>query len=90
PIPHFRSGDQPTPLRHIGLYGYRADFLQQFINWPPAPLEVAESLEQLRALHHRARIRVILTEHEAIGLDSPDQVALIEKLLSELHQTTTH
>lgn len=82
PIPFPRAADSVQPLRHIGLYGYRADFLQNFVNWPPAPLELAESLEQLRALHHGARIQVVLTEHEAIGLDTPEQVSLLESLLS--------
>ena len=86
PIPYPRSqSGGPTPLRHIGLYGYRADFLEKFVKWPPAPMEIAESLEQLRALHHGARIQVILTEHDAIGLDTPEQVSLLESLL-EQHQ----
>lgn len=84
PIPYPRDEDAAQPLRHIGLYGYRADFLQNFVSWPPAPLELAESLEQLRALHHGARIQVVLTEHEAIGLDTPEQVTLLENLLSRL------
>lgn len=90
PIPFPRTTDAVQPLRHIGLYGYRADFLQNFVTWPPAPLEIAESLEQLRALHHGARIQVVLTEHEAIGLDTPDQVSLLESLLSKrLEQQAT-
>jgi len=68
--------------RHLGIYGYRVDFLKHFINLPPSPLEIAEGLEQLRALENSATIRVHLTEHEAIGLDSPDQVPLIESLLA--------
>ena len=83
PIP-FRRGDAsnlPT-YRHLGLYGYRVDFLKRFISLPPSSLEIAEGLEQLRALEDGARIRVHLTNHEAIGLDSPDQVPLIESLLA--------
>ena len=82
-IPYPRVSDAVRPLRHIGLYGYRSNFLQNFVTWPPAPLEIAESLEQLRALHHQARIRVVLTDHEAIGLDTPEQVPLLEKLLEQ-------
>lgn len=88
PIPFPRQADAVTPLRHIGLYGYRADFLQNFVTWPPAPLEIAESLEQLRALHHGARIQVVLSDHEAIGLDTPDQVSFLESLLEQ--QNSTH
>ena len=83
PIPFRRdpSPDLPT-YRHLGLYGYRVDFLNRFVSLPPSALEVAEGLEQLRALEDGARIRVHLTTHEAIGLDSPDQIPLIESLLS--------
>ena len=85
PIP-FRRGDTPSlpTYRHLGLYGYRVDFLKRFISLPPSSLEIAEGLEQLRALEDGARIRVHLTNHEAIGLDSPDQVPLIESLLAAI------
>ncbi|GGE60712.1 3-deoxy-manno-octulosonate cytidylyltransferase [Streptosporangium jomthongense] len=45
-------------FRHIGIYGYRASVLSRFVSWPPAPTELAESLEQLRALYNGARIHV--------------------------------
>lgn len=83
PIPYRRDPIPTLPTyRHLGIYGYRHDFLQKFITLPPSPLEQAEGLEQLRALENGATIRVHLTEHEAIGLDSPDQIPLIESLLS--------
>jgi 3-deoxy-manno-octulosonate cytidylyltransferase (CMP-KDO synthetase) len=69
-------------LRHKGIYGYRRDFLEAFVAWPPSPLEMSESLEQLRALENGARIKVILTDDDSIGLDTPEQAALIESLLS--------
>ncbi|MCX8237269.1 MAG: 3-deoxy-manno-octulosonate cytidylyltransferase [Akkermansiaceae bacterium] len=83
PIP-FRRNEVPSlpTYRHLGIYGYRVDFLRRFISLPPSLLEEAEGLEQLRALEDGATIRVHLTEHEAIGLDSPDQVPLIESLLA--------
>lgn len=83
PIP-FRRSDAPSlpTYRHLGIYGYRVDFLKHFITLPPSALETAEGLEQLRALENGATIRVHLTEHEAIGLDSPDQIPLIESLLA--------
>lgn len=85
PIP-FRRDAVPTlpTYRHLGIYGYRVDFLHRFISLPPSPLELAEGLEQLRALEDGATIRVHLTEHDAIGLDSPDQIPLIESLLASL------
>jgi len=83
PIP-FRRSDTPSlpTYRHLGIYGYQVDFLKHFITLPPSSLEIAEGLEQLRALENGATIRVNLTEHEAIGLDSPDQIPLIESLLA--------
>ena len=66
----------------MGLYGYRRDFLEQFVSWPPGLLEQAEQLEQLRALENGARIRVVLTEDHSIGLDTPEQVPQLEALLA--------
>ena len=82
-LPHLRTQpDGLTPLRHIGLYGYRRDFLQQFVAWPPSSLEQAEHLEQLRALENGTRIRVLLTDDHSIGLDTPEQVPQLEALLA--------
>lgn len=83
PIPFRRDLTTQIPTyRHLGIYGYRTDFLRHFVSLPPSALEICEGLEQLRALEDGACIRVHITEHEAIGLDSPDQVPLIESLLS--------
>jgi 3-deoxy-manno-octulosonate cytidylyltransferase (CMP-KDO synthetase) len=83
PIPFRRDPVPELPTyRHLGIYGYRSDFLKRFVSLPPSPLEKAEGLEQLRALENGARIHVLITEHQAPGLDSPDQVPLIESLLS--------
>ncbi len=82
PIPYLRT--RPASLRllrHKGIYGYSRSFLERFVTWPPSPLESAESLEQLRALENGARIRVILTSDESIGLDTPAQATHIEALL---------
>jgi 3-deoxy-manno-octulosonate cytidylyltransferase (CMP-KDO synthetase) len=82
PIPYRRTRPDGLEIyRHMGLYGYRCDFLDQFVSWPPSMLEQAEGLEQLRALENGIRIRVVITPHEAIGLDTPEQVAQIESLL---------
>ncbi|MFN0126003.1 MAG: 3-deoxy-manno-octulosonate cytidylyltransferase [Verrucomicrobiales bacterium] len=67
--------------RHLGVYGYAREFLLQFVAWPPSPLELTESLEQLRALENSARIRVVLTAEESPGVDTPDQARDIERRL---------
>lgn len=85
PIP-FRRSNPPglEPLRHMGVYGYRRDFLEQFVRWPPGTLEQAEHLEQLRALENGARIRVLITKEQSIGLDTPEQIPKVEALLEDL------
>jgi 3-deoxy-manno-octulosonate cytidylyltransferase (CMP-KDO synthetase) len=62
--------------RHVGIYGYRADFLARFVQLPPAPLETLEQLEQLRALSHGARIDVLdAVAPCGVGIDTPDDLA---------------
>jgi len=70
-------------LRHLGLYVYRKGFLRRFCAWGPSHLERLESLEQLRALEHGARIRVALTEHPSLGVDTPADVPAVVARLSE-------
>jgi 3-deoxy-manno-octulosonate cytidylyltransferase (CMP-KDO synthetase) len=92
PIPWWRDGQtaegfkalpSPAPLRHIGIYSYRARFLQQFPQLPPAPIETLESLEQLRALWHGHRIAVHVTEAApGPGVDTPEDLARVRRLLS--------
>jgi len=64
--------DSPAmPLLHIGMYGYRRDFLLRFAEMPAAPIEQAEQLEQLRILWHGHTIQVGVTEHRSVGIDTP-------------------
>ena len=80
-IPFPRAGS-PHYLRHQGIYGYSAKFLLQFVKWKPGALEQCEQLEQLRALENGARIRVLLTKSASLGVDAPEDAALVEKLLA--------
>ena len=82
PIPYRRdkSPDLPT-YRHHGLYGYRRDALLRFVASPPAPLEVAEGLEQLRALHIGERIAVVVTAEPSVGIDTREQADALERQL---------
>lgn len=91
PIPWWREGQadsgfkalpSPAPLRHIGIYAYRAGFLALFPTLPPAPIETTESLEQLRALWHGHRIAVHVTpEAPGPGVDTPQDLALVRSLI---------
>lgn len=83
PIPYVRDKDgRAEHYRHFGIYAYRREFLLQYVKLPQTPLERAERLEQLRALENGYQIRVLLTEHESIGVDTPEDVAKVEKLLA--------
>jgi len=65
---------------HVGLYAFRREFLLRFAALPQTPLEVAESLEQLRALEHGYRIRTVVTEHHSIGVDTPQDLERARRL----------
>jgi 3-deoxy-manno-octulosonate cytidylyltransferase (CMP-KDO synthetase) len=69
-----------TTFLHIGLYGYRVRFLQQFTKLHPTPLEQAERLEQLRALEHGYRIRVVEVESESWGIDTPEDLERFKRI----------
>ena len=83
-IPYPR-GSHPglTNWRHMGIYGFSRAFLDQFVSWEPSPLEVTESLEQLRALENGAAIHVVVTEHDSPGIDTPEQAREVEKLIAQ-------
>jgi 3-deoxy-manno-octulosonate cytidylyltransferase (CMP-KDO synthetase) len=93
PIPwhrdEFLHQDRPLPTgvefsRHIGLYAYRAGFLETYVNWPPAPIEQAESLEQLRVLWHGDKIHVSEAHQEpGHGVDTQEDLHRVEKHFSK-------
>ncbi|MDD2799491.1 MAG: 3-deoxy-manno-octulosonate cytidylyltransferase [Bacteroidales bacterium] len=66
--------------KHIGLYAYRSDILKQITLLPQSSLEIAESLEQLRWIQNGYKIKVAITHHETIGIDTPEDLAKAEKL----------
>lgn len=86
PLPWWRDGGgapprDPRPLRHVGLYAYRAGFLRGFPALPPAPLEQAEALEQLRVLWHGHRIAVHVAPHApGPGVDTPEDLERVREL----------
>lgn len=82
PYPRVRLDDAPV-YKHLGLYAYRRDFLLKYARLAPTPLESAESLEQLRALEHGYRIKVIKTDFQSVGVDTPEDLALVNKLLRD-------
>jgi len=85
PIPYSRlrptEGPFSAALKHIGMYAYRSLFLEKYCVAPQSLLELAESLEQLRALSMGARIKVVLVQEKSWGVDSPEDLAKIEQIL---------
>ena len=65
-------------LRHAGVYAFQRDLLQDFATWPPGQLELAERLEQLRAVERGVRIKVVLGAAPFAGVDTPEQMAALE------------
>src|SRR5574344_1485199 len=70
-------------VRHLGIYAYRGGFLKRYIAEPPCALEKTEKLEQLRALWMGAKIAVVKTEDEGVGVDTPEDAERVAKLLAD-------
>jgi 3-deoxy-manno-octulosonate cytidylyltransferase (CMP-KDO synthetase) len=91
-IPYLReAASRPVPeqlaafpfLKHLGIYGYRRGTLLRLVQFPVSPLEQAEKLEQLRALEHGIGIAVVKVDYESVGVDVPEDVKRVEKLLAK-------
>ncbi|MEI6214256.1 MAG: 3-deoxy-manno-octulosonate cytidylyltransferase [Desulfuromonadales bacterium] len=70
--------------KHVGLYVYRRDFLLRFAAMPPGFLELSEKLEQLRAIENGVRIKVVETEFESIGVDTPEDLVKVQERFRQL------
>ena len=81
-VPYPRASDGPV-YKHIGIYAYRRGFLLRYARLEPTPLEKAESLEQLRALENGYGIRVLETDCRFVGVDTPEDLALVNKIYRE-------
>jgi len=78
----FPRSDAGIPVyKHIGIYAYRRDFLLKFAKLSPTPLEETESLEQLRALEHGYKIKVLKTDFKSIGVDTMEDLEKVNLLL---------
>lgn len=83
PIPYYRSGAGPH-YKHIGLYGYRKSFVMEYAALEPTPLEKAEALEQLRVLEHGHSIYVAISQHDAVSVDTPEDLERVRALMASL------
>jgi len=83
-VPFLRDPGTPaTWYKHVGLYVYRRAFLLAFAALPPTPLELSESLEQLRALEHGHAIMTVESRHDALGVDTPDALEKVRRLMAD-------
>lgn len=79
PIPHYRDSGTGRYRKHLGIYGYRKDFLLGISALSPSSLEEAERLEQLRVLQNGFRIRVVDVEFDSVGVDTPEDLLAVER-----------
>jgi len=81
-IPYLRNAETHTTFyKHIGIYGYRIDILNEITKLKPTPLEMAESLEQLRWLENGYTIQTAVTIHESISIDMPEDLERVKALM---------
>jgi len=90
PIPYLRDGrgfadwiQHRVYYKHVGIYSYRKDFLLQYAQWEPTPLEKTEKLEQLRVLERGYRIKVAETDHEPVCVDTPEDLEKVRRLFDQ-------
>jgi 3-deoxy-manno-octulosonate cytidylyltransferase (CMP-KDO synthetase) len=79
PIPHWRDAGSGSYRKHLGIYGYRKDFLLRLSGLPPSTLEKAECLEQLRVLQSAGKIRVVDVTFDSVGVDTPEDLRVVER-----------
>ncbi len=82
------AGLDPVPMKHIGVYAYRRDFLQAIARMPTADIEKAERLEQLRVLAWGFKLRVVSTPHDSISIDVPGDVEKVEAIIAKQERVT--
>ena len=83
-IPHTGASNPPDRYRHIGIYAYRVEILDQFVSWPVSDLEATENLEQLRALNNGVRIHIDRWEQPMpAGVDTPEDLEALRQLFAE-------
>lgn len=86
PIPYYRTNSPAPVFHHIGLYAFRRNFLLQYTTLPQTPLEITESLEQLRALENGHKIRVCLTEEKTLEINTPEEFEAAQKFFYTQHE----
>jgi len=83
-IPFPREAESTDFYGHIGMYAFRVAALKQFVSLPPGRLETIEKLEQLRLLESRIPIHVVITEHESLSVDRPEDLETVIRYLARI------
>lgn len=81
-----RTQIKPVFFRHVGVYAYTREFIIKFPSLEPTPLELQEGLEQLRILEHGYKIKVIDTEYQSIGVDTPEDLEHLRSIMAKEKQ----
>lgn len=82
PIPYPRELNMANYYKHVGIYGYKRDFVMEYAKMASTPLEVSESLEQLRVLENGYRIKVLDTPYKIVGVDTPEDLERVRKIIA--------
>lgn len=83
PIPFPRKLEISNYYKHIGVYAYKRDFVLDYAKMPQTPLEISESLEQLRVLENGYKIKVLETKHKVLGVDTPEDLIKVINYVKE-------
>jgi len=87
PIPYPREFDIKNYFKHVGIYGYRRDFVIKYSQMAPTSLEVSESLEQLRVLENGYRIKVLETPYKIVGVDTNEDLERVRGIVKKGNMT---
>ena len=84
PIPSRKKSIDDVPmLKQICVIPFRREYLIQFNSMPETPLERIESVDMLRVIESGGQVRMVMTEHQSIGVDTPDHLKRVEKLMAD-------
>jgi 3-deoxy-manno-octulosonate cytidylyltransferase (CMP-KDO synthetase) len=83
PVPYHQNSENQHYFGHVGIYAFRMPVLQKFVALPRGRLEVAEKLEQLRLLENNIPIHIVVTKHQSIGVDRPEDIEAVSRIIVE-------
>lgn len=86
PIPSLKKSTNPIELfKQVCVIPFRKDFLIRFNELPSTPLEIAESIDMLRAMEHGYKVKMVMTKYETFSVDTPDDLSKVEKIMKSLN-----